>query len=208
MDSNHGRASRSDERAGIEAALRVPLLGRELLAVRYVEIAYGPPGWDSGAFHSVDYGVEFDTNDRLTLAISWEQRGHNETLRAFVGTVASQLRHDADVSIWDVSDLWRSRFAGVVGGVETAWTKHRWGPSLGGPRWETQLDDGGESDLCLITVVLHSADGGVVAITLGGDAADGHGTFTYLADNLAVFFSLADARAAGVLLPGDQNAVP
>ena len=208
MESSHGWASSSEERARIEAALREPLIGRELVAVRYVEMAYGQPGWDSGAFHSVDYGVELDTSDGATVAVGWEQAGHNETLRALQSTVASRLRPGAQTSTWDLSDAWRARFAGAVTGVGTAWAKHRWGPSFGGPRWETQLDDGGESDLCLITVVLHCVDGGAAVITLGGDAADGRGSFTYLADNLAVFLSLAAAREAGVLLPGDHNALP
>jgi len=208
MASNPGWTSHAEERAAIEAALREPLVGRELVAVRYVELAYGQPGWDSGSFHSIDYGVELDTSHGATWGIIWEQAGHNETLRTFLGTIASQLRGDAEISTSDLTDAWHAKLTGAVVGVETAWTKHRWGPSLGGPRWETPVDEGGESDYCLITLVLHSAGGGVAAITLGGDAADGHGTFTHLADNLAVFFSLADARAAGVLLPGDPNAIP
>ena len=41
-----------------------------------------------------------------------------------------------------------------------------------------------------------------------GDARDGQGTSTYLADNVTVFFSRSDARAPGVLLPGDADAIP
>jgi hypothetical protein len=45
-------------------------------------------------------------------------------------------------------------------------------------------------------------------IALGGDATDGKQTFTYLADNVAVFVSLKEARAARVLLEGDPDALP
>ena len=152
--------------------------------------------------------VEFDLTDDATWAVMWQQESWNETLLAFPGTIRSQLRPDAEVSTWDVSGTWHAGFAGDVVSVETAWTKHRWGPSFGGPRFEEQLDDGHESDYCLNTLLLRSSGESCAVITLGGDSSDGQGTFTYLADNVAVFFSLVAARAAGVLLPGDADAIP
>jgi hypothetical protein len=203
-----GWVSRLEDRAAIEAPLREAWVGRELVAVSYVELDYGEPGWDAGRFDSIDYGVELELDDGATWAVIWQQRGSNETLLAYPGTIGAELRPDAEVATWDVSDRWHRHFPGPIARVETAWTKHEWGPAFGGPRFETRLDDGHESDYCLISLVLRGAGDGCAVLTLGGDAADGQGTYTYLADNVAVFFSLGDARAAGVLLPGDADAIP
>jgi hypothetical protein len=196
-----------EDRAAVDAPLSAAFVGRQLTGVRYVEINYGEPAWDAGRFHSVDYGIELDLDDRATWAVIWQQRSWNETLLTYRGLIREELRPDADVSTWDVTDVWHMRFGRRVDRVETVWTKHRWGPAFGGPRFETQLDAGHESDYCLITVLLASEDDGCAVVTLGGDAADGRGTFTYLADNVAVFFSVIAARDAGALLPGDAHAL-
>ena len=78
---------------------------------------------------------------------------------------------------------------------------------MGGPRFETQLDNGRESDYCLIRVMLAGDNDRCAVVTLGDDANDGRGTFTYSADNVAVFFSVAAARDARALLPGDPDAL-
>lgn len=175
--------------------------------MRYVELEYEAPAWDAGRFHTVDYGIEFDLDDGGTWAVIWQQQGANETLLHYRGLICDELRPDADVSTWDVTEVWQSGFGRRVDGVETVWTKHRWGPAFGGARFETQLGDGHESDYCLITVLLASENDRCSVVTLGGDANAGRGTFTYLADNIAVFFSVAAARDAGALLPGDADAL-
>ena len=71
-----------------------------------------------------------------------------------------------------------------------------------------QLDDGRESDYCLITTLLWSDDDHCAVITPGGEANPDDQVFTYLADNVAVFFSLEEARAARALLHGDRDALP
>jgi hypothetical protein len=168
----------------------------------------GEPGYDSGPFHSIDFGLELDLDDGATWSFTWQQASYNETLLCYAGTIGSELRPGIDVSTWDVSDVWRSALPRAISTVGSVWTKHRWGPAFGGPRFETRVDDGHESEYCLVTVLLHGGPGEHVVITLGGDASYGERRFTYLADNVAVFFSLPDARAHGVLLPGDPDALP
>jgi hypothetical protein len=193
MGARRGWAPRSEDRAAIDGQLRAALVGRRLTGVRYVELDYGEPGWDVERFHTVDYGIEFDLEAAATWAFTWQQRGMNETLLFYRGVVRDELRPDADVSTWDVTDVWHRHFGSGIDRVENVWTKHRLGSR--------------ESDHCLNTVVLSGEDDSCAVVTLGGDAADGHGTFTYLADNLAVFFSLAEAHEAGALLPGDADAM-
>jgi hypothetical protein len=175
MRSEQGWVAEVEERAAIETAVRGALVGRELVVVRYVEIAYGKPAWNAGRFHSIDYGVEFDLTDGATWAIIWQQEGWNETLLVFRETIRSQLRPGADVSTWDVSDTWHASFAGDVMSVETVWTKHRWGPSFSGPRFETQVDEGHASDYCLVTLLLRASSENCAVITLAGEANDRQG---------------------------------
>jgi hypothetical protein len=195
-------------RQAVVDAIRRALVGRAIVGARYVELVYGEPGWDCGSFHSIDYGVELDTDDGLTTCVVWQQQSWNETLLTYSGAVRDELRPEAEVSTWDVSQLWHRALPGPIRHVETIWTRHRWGPSFGGPKFETRLDDGHESDYCLITVVLSNDAEDQVVVTLGGDASGPQpGTFTYLADNVAVFFSVAEARRARALLRGDPDAL-
>ena len=203
-----GWVARPEERAAVEQGLTA-LTGRELAAVRYVELPYGEgPMWDAGRFDSVDWGVELEFADGATHSITWQQDSYNETLLVYPGTVRSRLDPAAETAVWDVTDRWREHLPAGVAGVETVWAKHEWGPAMGGPRWDVQLDDGHESDYCLVSLLLAGGNGARIVVTLGGDASDGRGSFVYLADTVAVFFSLAEARACGAWLPGDPGTIP
>jgi hypothetical protein len=208
MPSREGWVASLADRQGVFDALCETLIGRVVVGARYVELAYAEPAWDCCSFHSVDYGVELDTDDGPTVCFTWQQKGWNETLLTYTGTIREELVPDADTSTWDVGEIWRGAMPGPVRSVQTIWMKHRWGPSFGGPRFETRIDDGHESDYCLITVLLSNGAGDHVVVTLGGEAnSPTPGTFTYLADNVAVFFSVAEAQRARALLPGDPDAL-
>jgi hypothetical protein len=208
MASRQGWVASLDDRRSVRDALCASLIGRAIVGARYVELAYSKPAWDCGSFHSIDYGVELDTDDGETTCFIWQQKGWNETLLTYTGTIRDELVPEAEISTWDVGETWRGAMPGPVRSVETAWMKHRWGPSFGGPKFETRVDDGHESDYCLITVLLWDDAGDSVIVTLGGEAnSPVPRSFTYLADNLAVFFSLAEARQAGALLRGDPDAL-
>jgi hypothetical protein len=208
MPSRQGWVSSLADREPIVQGLRGAFLGREIVGARYVELKYDEPAWDCGSFHSIDYGVELDTDDGCTTSVIWQQKGSNETLLSYTGRIRDELVPDAEISTWDASEVWRDQMPEPICDLETVWMKHAWGPSFGGPRFETQLDDGHESDYCLITVHLWSDADNHSLITLGGEANSPEPrTFTYLADNVAVFFSLDEARLAGALLPGDPDAL-
>jgi hypothetical protein len=193
----HGWVTSSDERGRIEASLG-ELSGRPLSAVRYVEmVGDGTPLWDVGSFHSIDFGVEIDLEGQVTWSITWQQRGHNETLLAYAGTIASAMKPDAELAVWDLTPLWRERFPEGFAGIDCAWTRHVFGPADTG--------DTHESDACLVSLVLNGRTGEQAVITLGGESQYQAGVYTYLADNVAVFLSVAEARRANVILPGDQD---
>ena len=208
MASREGWVTSLADREVVQGALCGALIGRVLVGARYVELVYGEPAWDCGSFHSIDFGVELDTDDGRTTSFIWQQKGANETLLTYAGTIRDELVPEAEISTWDVGEIWRGAMPGAVRNVETIWTKHRWGPAFGGPKFETRVDDGRESDYCLITVVVSNDADDHVVITLGGEADDPEPqTFTYLADNVAVFFSVAEARRARALLRGDADAL-
>jgi hypothetical protein len=208
MASREGWVASLADRQAVLDALCEALIGRVVVGARYVELAYEEPAWDCGPFHSIDYGVELDTDDGLTICFIWQQKGWNETLLTYTGTIRDELVPDADISTWDVGEIWRAAMPGPVRSVETIWMKHSWGPAFGGPKFETRFDDGHESDYCLITVLLSNDAGAHVVVTLGGEAyGPTPRTFNYVADNVAVFFSVAEARRAGVPLRGDPDAL-
>ncbi|HEX8065682.1 MAG TPA: hypothetical protein VF520_04055 [Thermoleophilaceae bacterium] len=201
-----GWVTSAEERNRVEADLS-GMAGHGLAGVRYVGMSdEGAPTWDVGTFHSIDYGLEIELEDRTTWSIAWDQAGHNEAILVYAGTLSSQFSPDAEVAVWDVTSVWRQRFPEGFTEVECVWTRHVYGPAYTGVRWEIRVDDGGVSDLCLLSLVLTGARGGQAVVTLGGEDHDAAGRFAAFHDNVAVFFSLEEARRVGVLLPGDPDA--
>jgi hypothetical protein len=191
----------ADEAArGADERRVAALVGRCIARVRYVELDYADfggtpePAWPGDGFDSLDYGLELDLDDGATWSFIWLQAGHNEGLLAFEGTLKpTQLREDAG-RVWDVGGErgWASVLGRPVVRVEGAWLRHTW-------------DCRGQSDLCVLTWVLHFDGDQAVVITLGDRDEDG--SYRYSHENVAVFFSLDTARSRGVLLPGDPEAV-
>ena len=194
------------QREGIERRLN-QLVGRRVEAVRYVEIRYEgelEPMWQGPGFDSLDFGLELDLDDGATWSVVWKQAGDNEALLVYPGTlVPTELSAEADYATWDATSRWQARGPSRLDVITPLWTRHEFGPAveLTGRR----VADGRESDLCLIACVLESVDGREAILTLGERGPDGK--FRHTATNIAVFFDRALARRAGVLLPGDPDAL-
>jgi len=202
-----GWASNEPECDRWDEELRRGLVGRRIARARYVELHYeGHPGpmWRGASFDSLDYGLELDLDDGTTWAFIWKQQGHNEALLVYPGQlVPSQLRADARTTVFDVTDHWHAAGPPAVSEVTPVWMRHRFGPAFN--RAGEQVANSGESDICLLTLVLTSEGGREAVITLGQREADG--SYGYTADNIVVFFSVIQARTARVLLPGDPDAI-
>jgi hypothetical protein len=82
-------------------------------------------------------------------------------------------------------------------------TSH-WGRPVDGPAYFVETGEPVESsvrsDLCQTAVILHSEAGRKTVLTLGDRMPDGG--FGYSHENIAVFFSIADAQQARVAMPG------
>jgi hypothetical protein len=177
------------ERAWLsDARLPAALLGREIVAVRYVGLNHSPPVEDGRRFHSIDFGFELDLAGE-TWSMMWQQAGDEQGVLVAPGPVPTTL--GGEVVSWDFTAAWRERFPRGIGRLETVWTQFAW-REVGG-------DAAGVSDPCLATILLDD-----VVVTIGG--ASGGAVYSPWSDELAVFWSVADARSAGVLLPGDEGA--
>ena len=107
MASRGGWVALLADRQAVLDALRGAVIGRVIAGARYVELAYAEPAWDRGSFHSIDYGVERDTDDGQTTCFSWQQKGWNETLLTYTGTIRDELAPDAETSTWNVGEFGR-----------------------------------------------------------------------------------------------------
>jgi hypothetical protein len=187
--------------------LQAQFIERRIMRVRYVEIQYdGPPQpmWGASNFDSLDYGLELDLDDGTTRSIIWVQKGRNEAILAAEGPlVPTQLLPDAAIAVWDVTDRWDELGPRSISSISAVWSRHVFGPAINSAG--RQVAPGGQSDLCLLTVILRALDGREAVITLGGPDSDG--TYRYTADNVSVFFSVEEARKARVYLPGDSDLI-
>ncbi len=168
--------------------------GRRLERVRYV--AMDEWGLErGGGFDSTDFGLELDLDDGTTWSFSWLQQGGNEGVLAVPrGLVGGELRADGEYEVADVSadSDWRPLVGQSIEAVEASWQRAAW----------SRGDERGWTDLCVASWVVHLARERVV-VTLGRREEDGSYSWTH--ENVAVFFSLADARAHGIPLPGDPE---
>ena len=91
-------------------------------------------------------------DDVLHLA---SRRARTETLLTYAGTIRDELVPEAEISTWDVGEIWRGAMPGPVRNVETIWTEQRCRPGVRRPevRDSRSMTDR-ESDYCLITVVV------------------------------------------------------
>jgi hypothetical protein len=187
--------------------LQAQFIERRIMRVRYVEIQYdGPPQpmWGASNFDSLDYGLELDLDDSTTRSIIWMQKGRNEAILAAEGPlVPTQLLPDAAIAVWDVTDRWDELGPRSISSISAVWSRHVFGPAINSAG--QQVAPGGQSDLCLLTVILRALDGREAVITLGGRDTDG--TYRYIADNVSVFFSVEEARKARVYLAGDSDLI-
>ena len=194
------------ERRRRDLELRDQLVGHEIARVRYVELRYegqSRPMSSGPSFDSVDYGIEFDLNNQTTWSVIWLQRGHNEALLLRRGPLVPSLVGAEGSKVRDVTDHWVTSGPASISRLSTVWTRHGFGPAINSAGEE--VAEAGESDLCLITLILGGAGTREAVITLGERNMDG--TYGYTADNVAVFFSVREARVAHVLLPGDPEAI-
>jgi hypothetical protein len=181
------------------------LIGRSIRRVRYFEISsegISPePSWFAGDFDSIDYGIEFDLDDSATWSVIWKQRGINEALLFYRGSLVGTELLEGGARSWDVSERWATDGPDTILGFELAWMRSSMGP---GTNWQGEIVSAPvDSDLCLQTVVL-KGDGGKVAVVTLGQADYPSLKFMPAADNVAVFFSLEKAREVGAFLPGDE----
>lgn len=206
-DGANGWVSNDAERHQWDGELRRRLVGRRIARARYVELDYEghpEPMWRGAGFDSLDFGLELDLDDGTTWAFIWNQRGHNEALLVYPGQlVPSQLCSDAHTAVYDVTDHWHAAGPHVVTTVTPVWMRHRFGPAFS--RAGEQVASSGESDICLLTLVLTSEGARQAVITLGQREADGR--YGYIHDNIVVFFSVVEAHNARVLMPRDPDAI-
>ncbi|HEX8744023.1 MAG TPA: hypothetical protein VF712_12905 [Thermoleophilaceae bacterium] len=194
MDTDVPWVTNAADREAHEQRLAA-MRGRRLEGVRYV--AADEWGLERGAgFDSADFGLELDLDDGTTWSFAWLQKGRNEGVLAVPrGLVGGELRAGGEYEVADVSadKDWRPLVGQSIEAVEAAWQRTEW--------WSG--DERGWTDLCVASWVVHFASDHVV-VTLGRREEDGRYSWTH--ENVAVFFSLADARAHGIPLPGDTPA--
>ncbi len=183
------------------------LAGRRIERVRYIELAYDgydAPMWPGPDFDSLDFGLELDLDDGVTWGILWQQDGYNETLLVSSGHLEDLLQGRPAMRTWNATEHWHEHGPTLLDGVTSVWTRHSYGPARN--RAGEQVSKGGESGLCLLTLVLSASSGREAVISLGGRKSVEEG-YWYVADNVVVFFSADEARRARVYLPGDADAI-
>jgi hypothetical protein len=179
------------------------LVGRRIEHVRYVDLAEMHSGlhWRCPMFDSIDFGMELDLDDGATWSFIWKMVGFSGGVLVYPGSLSPfALRSSENIAIWDVDDHWRARGILDIGSVALVWDWQGIGPGLERTGYLESNDDAGA--LFLQTLVLSSQSGREAVISLG--EGDLEGAYGWMPNNLAVFFSVADARAAGVLMPGDE----
>jgi hypothetical protein len=174
--------------------------GRRITKVRYYGLKYEgspSPSWHADGFDALDYGVELDLDDGTTVAMIWKTFNHNEALLVYSGRLEGRELVRGSAASSDMSTHWLEHGPHQIGSLAFAWMRWEVGPSRNAAG--EVVSPARNTDLCLQTVAIY--DGPRTALITTGEPDD-QGRYTPQPTNVAVFFSAAAARAAGVSTPG------
>ena len=131
-----------------------------------------------GCLSSISWQTRSPPADGTTWSFTWVSSGWDEGLLIYQGElIGTTLRPDAVAPV-DATESWQRLGPGLISDL-------------------TAVSIPFEGDVSPTTVILAGADGREAVITLG--ETDQAGRFCRNPTNIAVFFSVADARAAGAV---------
>lgn len=100
------------------------LLGKTIKKVNYFEIDYGEPTFEMQDHHSLDYGLQLETNDAETYYMIWDSQYFQYDLKFKKGTITEEFNPESKIKSHDVSqsEYWTDRIGEKIRVVKSYWS--------------------------------------------------------------------------------------
>lgn len=84
-------------------ALPSELIGGTIKEVSYFEIDYGEPAFDLECHHSLDYGLQIETDDGVIFYMIWDWQHVRYDLKFKKGSLSDKMNSESKISCHNVS---------------------------------------------------------------------------------------------------------
>jgi hypothetical protein len=100
------------------------LIGRTIKKVSYFEIDYGEPMFELSDHHSLDYGLQLETDNGETYYMIWDSQYFQYDLKFKKGTLNQELNTDSKINCHDVSlsKYWSDRIGQKLNNIKSYWS--------------------------------------------------------------------------------------
>ncbi len=99
------------------------LIGKAIKEVNYFEIDYGEPTFELLDHHSLDYGLQLETDDGETYYMIWDSQYFQYDLKFKKGKIKKELNPESKIKCHNVSksDYWANRIGQKIQDVKSYW---------------------------------------------------------------------------------------
>lgn len=100
------------------------LIGKRIKKVSYFEIDYGEPTFELSDHHSLDYGLQLETDNGENYYMIWDSQYFQYDLKFKKGTLNQELNPDSKISCHDVSQsqYWSDRVGQKLNNIKSYWS--------------------------------------------------------------------------------------
>lgn len=100
------------------------MIGKTIKKVSYFEIDYGEPTFELDDHHSLDYGLQLETDNGETYYMIWDSQYFQHDLKFKKGTLRQELSPDSKISCHDVSKskYWSDRIGQKLNSIKSYWS--------------------------------------------------------------------------------------
>jgi hypothetical protein len=160
------------------------LIGKALKKVSYFEIDYGEPAFELSDHHSLDFGLQLETEEGDTYYLIWDSQFSPYDLKFKKGELRSELDPQSKIACHQVShsSYWKERIGHKIKSIKSYWSYVKSSGSPDNRHYPQDLELSFDNGLNVI----------ISAIEITPD-----GQFHGMADHISVFFDSETAMKYG-----------
>ncbi len=100
------------------------LIGKSIANVNYYEIDYGEPTWNETEYHSLDYGIELVTSDKIKFYFVWGNEFTQYDVKFRKGNILTEFSAENGVKKCNVNSnqKWAELIGVKISGIESCWS--------------------------------------------------------------------------------------
>ncbi len=100
------------------------LIGKSIADVNYYEIDYGEPTWNETEYHSLDYGIELVTSDKLKFYFVWGNEYSQYDVKFRKGNILTEFSTENGAKKYNANSnqKWTELIGVKISGIESCWS--------------------------------------------------------------------------------------